>query len=236
MSQNDENFSTSFGAAEDDTSSASFAAEMSGGGEEGFYIASDAKKKPAGATLAVAGLVVVAAGGLWMMRQRTGGPASANADPTTVAAQESIRQFLSGGKSEVDEMKDLLADTAAIKERFEQANTDRQIPLDDLKTNPFWHETPDEEDETEQTLSRQQEERLLAEKKRKEEEAREKAEAEAGRLELASIFLGSRPSCLINGSICRIGTNVEGFTVVAIRHGEIDVRRDDFTFTLKLTH
>lgn len=233
---NDPNFAADLSPDDPAEGGASFAAQLAGGGDEGYVIETEKKQAIGGTTLAFIGLAAAAGAGLWLMKQRAGGPAAAAAaDPQAIAARASIQEFLAGGSSEVQEMKDLLADTEAIKERFERVSQDRQVPLDSLKTNPFWHEAVDEGTEDAQAiLSRQQEEKRRLEKERLRRESQEKAGADAARLSLETIFLGNRPTCLINGTICRVGTTIEGFSVVSIRHGEVDVRRDDYEFTLKL--
>lgn len=235
----DTNFATAHSSEEPSEGGASFAAQLAGGGDDGYVIETEKKQKIGGSTLAFVGLAVAAGAGLWLMKSRTGGPAAAAAatNPQTTAARASIQEFLAGGSSEVQEMKDLLADTEAIKDRFERVSQDRQIPLDSLKTNPFWHEAVDEETEDAAAiLSRQQEEKLREEKERLRREAQEKAGAEAALLNLETVFLGSRPTCLINGRICRVGSTIDGFHVVSIRHGEVDIRREAFEFTLKLSN
>lgn len=226
----------------DDTSSssaASFAAQLAGGGDDGGYVVEQPKSRVGGTTLAFIGLAAIAAGGLWLMRQRAGvTPAVASAavvDPQQEAARASIQQFLAGGSSEVEQMKNLLADTQAIQDRFIAFSDSKQVPLEELKTNPFWHEAA-EEDTTDDDASQdwKEEERVARAQEQLRLEQQRLIATDAGSLKLATIILGSRPSCIINGTICRVGSTIDKFTVVGIRADEVDVRRDGYEFTLKL--
>src|SRR5690606_18606700 len=114
--------------------------QLASGGDSDFVIP-EQKRQMSPTAIAIVALLGVAGAGLWYMNQRAGGPAvAAAADPQVVAARESIEQFLAGGASSVSEMRDLLADTEQIRTRFEAYGEDRRIPLEQLKTNPFWLE------------------------------------------------------------------------------------------------
>ena len=216
---------------------ANFAAQLAGGGGDGYVVAEPKKQAVGKATLAFAGLAVVAGGVLWMMRQRTGGPAAASAEPATVAAQTSIRRFLGGGESEVAQMEALLNDTEQIRERFAEFGQGRRVPLDDLKTNPFWvapAEVEEEEVVDPHAETRAAAERLAEEKRRLRREAEARAAADAAKLRLDTVILGSRPTCIIDGAIVRVGGTVGGFRVVAIDRGRVTVERDGLKFALRL--
>jgi hypothetical protein len=214
-----------------ETDGGSFAAQLAGGQDEEFVIADDEKKSTASrTTIAFIGLAAVAAGGLWFMRQRTVGPAEAAADPLVPTAQDSVRQFLDGGQAEIDEMEALVNDTAAIRDRFASLGLRLQVPLDQLKTNPFF--VPDEEPEVDEDNEEFERERLAQESFRARQEREQAIRAAAGRLRVETVFLGKRPTCIINGTICRVGTELEGFTVTAIADAGVTVTKDGLQFTL----
>jgi hypothetical protein len=220
-----------------DEDGASFAAQLAGGGNNEFIIPTGKKKVSAG-MLVFAGIAVVAAGGLWWMNQRTGGPAPAEAaDADVTAARASIQQFLAGGTGSVAEMKSLLADSGQITDKYETYSENRQVPLEDLKTNPFYAPVEEEEavvDAPVVDLSRQQ----LEERARREAERvrleQERLTLAASKLHVQTIFYGKSPTALVDGKICQVGQQLGEFTVSAIRPDAIEVRNGELTFEVKL--
>ena len=170
------------------------------------------------------------------MNQRAGGPSAAEAaDPSVAAAHESIQQFLSGGASSVTEMRALLSDTEQIRSRFDSYEEDRRVPLESLKTNPFWLEQIDSQQGAVDTdLGRRQEEA------RRRQEAERLAAAEAApakaasAMDLQTIFYGRNPTCMINGQFCRVGTVINDFEIISILPDVVEVRREQWTFELRI--
>lgn len=213
-----------------------FAAQLAGGGN-GDFIIPTAKKKVSGGLIAFLGIALVAGGGLWWMNQRTGGPNPAEAaDPGVSAARESIQQFLAGGTGSVAEMKTLLADSRQITDKFETYSENRQVPLEDLKTNPFFTETDEEEVVTDDVpavdLSRQQ----LEERARRERAEQDRLMLAASKLQVQTIFYGKSPTALVDGKICQVGQQLGEFTVSAIRPDAVEVKSGKYTFEVKLKH
>ena len=231
-------------ATAEEENGASFAAQLSGGGGE-FIVPAEGKKKISAGMIMFLGVAAVAGGSLWWMHQRTGGPSPAQAaDPTVDAARASIQQFLSAdAKGGVREMKQMLADSSQITDKFATYNEDRQVPLDSLKTNPFYFEHGEDEAAPDAgvELSRRQQEELArkdAERLRLAEEAARKEQdrvaAEAAKLQLTTVFYGRSPTAMINGRICRVGQQVGEFTVTAIRPNAVEVRHGEHTFELQI--
>lgn len=213
----------------------SFAAQIAGGGDNEFIIPTQKKSVSTG-TIAFIAIAAVAGGGLWWMKQRTGGPAPAEAaGAEVVAARQSIQQFLAGGTGSVTEMKTLLADSSQITEKFEAFNDNHQIPLDALKTNPFYLETTEKKPVVPVVdLTRQQQEELArreAERLRLEQERLAKA---ASKLDVQTIFYGKTPTALIDGKICRVGQMLGEFTIIAIHPDRVEVEASGQKFDLKL--
>ena len=220
-------------------SSAGFAAELArgGNGADGEFVIPTEKKQVNGAMVAFVALALVAGGGVWWMYQRAGGPQAAEAaDPSVSAARSSIQEFLSGGENSVEEMKSLLTDAEKIKSRFESYSEDKKVPLDAVKTNPFWHESLETEADAEAVadMGQQQQAELArreAERLRKEQE---EIAAAAAALQLETLFYGTNPTCIINGKICRTGQTIEGFVVEAIRPDAVEVRKGSSVFELRI--
>ena len=221
------------GAGED---GASFAAQLAGGGEE-FILPTPKKTLSTGMILFI-GVAAVAAGGLWWMNQRTGGPTPAEAsDPSVTAARESIQQFLAGGSGSVAEMKSLLADSQQITDKFETYSENRQVPLHELKTNPFYAEV--EEEEIAEVAPRVDLSRQQLEERARRDAERQRLETErltlaASKLEVQTIFFGKTPTALVDGKICQVGQQLGEFTVSAIRPDAIEVKNGEHTFEVKL--
>ena len=84
----------------------------------------------------MAGFLLACGVGTYFMYNRN---AKANDPPTAeaAAAQTTITQFLSDDKDNVNKMKDLLENTGKAVEQFRASPGKKQVPLDDLQTNPF---------------------------------------------------------------------------------------------------
>jgi nucleotide-binding universal stress UspA family protein len=209
--------------------SRSFAAQLAGG--DGEYVVPEEKpQKVSRTTLAFAGMAVLAGGGLFLMKQRAG-PASASAGVATVdtAAQNKIKKFLAGGASEVEEVETLLADSEMIRERFVSQTAEKQVPLGELKTNPFWREQQDAEAEQAKEVleSEAYAARLAAERERLRREAKESLQKDVARVRVDLVLLGSRPTCQINGQFLRVGDSVDDLLITAITDDGVTLRRGE---------
>lgn len=216
----------------------SFASQLACGGGDSEFVIPEQKRQASPVTIAVIALLGVAGGGIWWMNQRAGGPnAAVAADPQVVAARESIQQFLAGGASSVDEMRDLLADTEQIRTRFEAYGEDRRVPLEGLKTNPFWLEKVDEEPTTAEPsvdLSKEQEAARAQREAERLRAAEAAAAADANALEVQTIFYGKNSTCMINGKFCRVGQMIDDFEIVSILPDVVEVRRGEWEFELRI--
>lgn len=221
--------STSAPAEEDGSN---FAAQLAGGGGE-FIVPTQTSRKISAGTIGFLLVAVIAGSALWYMKQRTGGPTPAEAaDPSVTAARQSIQQFLAGGSGSVTEMKTMLADSEKITEKFSTYSENRQVPLEELKTNPFYHETPDAEETPLPTpridLSRQQQEAERFES--------ERLAGEAAKFTVQSIFFGRNPTAMVNGKIVQVGQQLGEFTITAMRADAVEIKANGRTFELKLKH
>ncbi|MEM7807094.1 MAG: hypothetical protein AAF561_03175 [Planctomycetota bacterium] len=215
----------------------SFAASLAGG--DGDYVMpEDDKPKFSRTGIAFVGMGALALGGLFLMQQRAGGPASAAAAEGDVAPvdRQSIQTFLEGGAKQVREVEALLADSEAIKGRFGELSRDKQVPLESLKTNPFWRVIEDDEaDEVDEAaVSEAYARRLAAERDRLRQEAAEDLEEDVAGLSVGTVMLGARPTCQIDGQFLKVGDTVEGMTVVAIARDGITLRRGDHTAVARI--
>jgi hypothetical protein len=166
----------------------------------------------------VAALVV-----LCLMHLRGGPSAAAASAVPSAQTNQTITQFLSGGANDVRNMKSSLETTQKQVRTFQNYPSVQQVPLGNLKTNPFAYRGDD---------------------KSAEEAARRKAEQDAAiahaeqALTLQSVMYSSRANghsaCMINGTLCSVGEQVSGFMIAKINPDSVVLVQGTFHFDLKL--
>jgi hypothetical protein len=173
--------------------------------------------------LAAAGL-----GGTYFMYLRSG-PKSADASTVAQAqaADQAIHSFLSGPVGGRKMMEHLLRNTQQVVQRFLSYPSATQVPLKDLRGNPF-RRLPAATGVEQQQVNR-------LEEQRKQEAARAAMLKSAQSLKLQSVFLGaSNRTCVINNTFCREGQRVGDFTVEAIKSGAVILRCGQERFELTM--
>jgi hypothetical protein len=182
-------------------------------------------------TLAMFIIMVVGAATLFFMYRQTG-PKSAGAAVTqeTATAHQTISTFLSGGDASVKSMEKLLRNTEKIVQQFVKYPSRTQIPLSDLRTNPFrQHEEVAAKAGTGPTSEE-------VEKARREKMRGEALKA-VQELQLQSImFSDNRKACMINNSLYREGQQVGDFTIEKISPQSVVVEMNKLRFELKMQH
>jgi hypothetical protein len=164
-------------------------------------------------TLLLFGLLAVVGAGTYLMCMRAGAQI-AEADPAITAANTAIDAFLKGGAQDQHQMGAILRDTEKIVQQFNNYPSARQIPLGDVKNNPF-------RIGTEARPSAPLAEEIA---KQKEREAMDAARQIAGTLKLQSIVYGGRSVCMINGKPYGEGQGTADFTVEKILSQGVWVR------------
>jgi hypothetical protein len=209
------------GEAEQASSESEMTEALAGGGEESFVVTDE--KKPINRTSLVLFVVVaLGGGGLYLMHLRTG-PKSAEAAPQTVQANQTITQFLSGGNTNLKTMEQMLRNTQKIVQQFLAYPSVNQVPLGQLKTNPF-RQTSAKDGETASEAD--------ARKKRDDDKAAARRTAEG--FQLQSILHGTRKACMINNTMCVEGQQIEGFVIEKINPSSVIVRSGTFRFELQM--
>jgi hypothetical protein len=210
------------------------AEETAGGGGEDLsgvlgtpetsFVSGEGKKPLNTSTLIMAGFLLACGVGTYVMYTRN---ANANNTPTAeaAAAQTTISQFLSDDAGNVNKMKDLLENTQAAVEQFRASPGKKQIPVDDLQTNPFRFSEADETAavDTDDITSR---------KRQAEQRAATIKAAQA--LNLQFIMSGKRKSCMIDNKVYRESEEVGGFTIESISPSSVIIRKDDARFELQM--
>lgn len=157
------------------------------------------------------------------------GPEVAQASPADEekqVARQAITDFLGGGSANIVQMEQLLKDTEQVVEKFVEYPSTTQIPLEDLKTNPFrqFIEKPLEADAPESNLAAQ----------KRQEEERQRAVETVNKLQLQSLISGTRKACMINNAMYREGQQVDGCLIEKINSDSVVVRVGNFRFALKM--
>jgi hypothetical protein len=218
MSEQDE---TEFNEATDEETSAL-------DGDENIIVA-EPKQPMSRSTLVMFVILIVGAAGLYVM-YRKAGPRSAGA--ATVAdpidpAKQTITTFLSGGDANVRNMEKLLHNTEKVVQQFVNYPKVTQIPLSDLRTNPFRQHAvvtkTDDRPTSEMMQKKQREEQRLANLKA------------VQMLQLQSImFSETRKACMINNSLYREGQSVDNFSIEKISPSSVIVKNGLDRFELRM--
>ena len=183
------------------------------------------KKKLSRNGITFIGIILAAGAAIAFMTLR-GGPRPASAStvtPVAASTDSRIATFLIGGSANIQAMQDMLRHTEKVVRQFMSYPATTQIPLGDLKTNPF----------------RQAEARLApadieAAQKRREAERGAALKAVQG-LQLQSIlFSDVRRACMINGTLLTEGQELDSFTIDKISAASVIVRTGAYRFELKM--
>lgn len=201
------------------------------GREDPGYISSEQKRPVSTGTLLMAGLLLISGAGIWMLREHFG-PRSAQADEVST---QTISGFLNGGQHRLRQMERMLNDTQKVVQRFINYPSVTQVPLQNLRGNPFRHESLKAKPDVEAPVAARAVH--ADEAARRQREARDKAVAEARDLarRLQSVVSGNRPACMIDGKLYEPGQQVGAFTVESIDSQAVVVRQGDFRFSLKMS-
>lgn len=163
------------------------------------------------------GVVAIAVGTIVVMRRYGNGPGVSVADVQI--------DYQVGAGSEDDHTR-VLADLQTIDESV-------QIPIDQVRPNPFEMIGEDDGEDTEQRASPSETE--AERRQRLQRERMQRVVSAYEKLELHTVLSGKVPVARISGQTVRIGDSVgEHFTVVAIRDRSVDLRAEGRVFTLTM--
>jgi len=224
---NDESQDTTGAGAEgggEDATAAELASSLADGDGGGFVVDSG-KKSIATGTLVLVGLLAACAGGTYLMYVKSG-PKVAAASVEVQRSEQTINTFLSNDRDNIKQMKDLLHTTQRAVSQFLAESGKKQVPIEELQTNPFRLKLPKPAEPTE-------DETAAAARKLKAEEEK-KAHEIADGLHLQSIMRGRRNSCMINNTLLTQGQQIEGFVVEAINQGSVVLARGDVRVEKKI--
>jgi hypothetical protein len=194
---------------------------------DGEVIVAEERKPLNRSTIVTFVVLVIGAGGVWYMYQRTGPGKAAAADKETVAAKATINNFLSGGSENIKLMESMLRNTQKVVQQFLNYPSMTQVPLSDLRTNPFRvraESTPGDDAALSEAAA-----------KKKREEERLAALKAVQNLQLQSIMFGdSRRACMVNGVMYTEGQTVDGFAIEKINQASVVVKNGPYRFELRM--
>jgi hypothetical protein len=193
--------------------------------EETEFVA--AEKKPTNqSALMLFAILIVGGAGIYGMYLRAG-PRSANAAPASVTdAEATISDFMQGGTGSVSLLRKLLDGTANIVQQFKSPQV-AQVPLDNLKSNPFHMASakpPTGEDAEALARKKKDEQRLAALKA-------------VQSLRLQTVVVHSdHKACMINNTLYQEGDTVDGFVLEHINSNSVIVKNGAFRFELRMAN
>jgi len=193
--------------------------------ESGFVV--EQKQSVSRGTLALFGVIIAAMGGLYFMHLRNGPSSAEAATAETQAANETISQFLTSGDQNIKKMQALIRDTEKIVAQFLQYPSMKQVPLSDLKTNPFRH----------LAITAAENGNGATDSKRRKEEERIAVLKAVQELQLQSIMHSEKArACMIGNTLYQEGQQVGTFTVEKINQKSVIVTSGAYRFELKMQH
>lgn len=182
------------------------------------------KLKISRANMLLIGLFALGIGCVYFLSLRNG-PTEANAQNQAMEMQ--VDQFIADARAGQDPID---AEGRQIIETFYRDLTRRQVPLDDLRANPFVFERPTgpegEVIETEASITQAE----LEHRRRMRE-----VEREFQQLTLQSIMFSSRGgTAIVDNDLLRPGQQFGSFTVEEITPNTVLLRWEDQTYTLRM--
>ncbi len=182
----------------------------------------DEKKPLSKGTLVMAGILLACGAGTYVMYTRSA-PSTTPPTAEAAAAQTTISQFLTNDAGNVTKMKDMLQDTEKVVQQFLTSPGKKQVPIEELQTNPFRVSVAETKEAVDDSSSR-----------RRHEEQRAATLKAAQALSLQFVMSGKKKSCMINNAVYREGQDVGEFKVESITPDAVIVRKDDARFELRM--
>lgn len=218
------------------------AGDDSGSGAEAdeFVIGSSkpASKLLSQGTLLIVAVAAIAGGTLYAMRVTSGDISADTVDAVVEARIEQALTKLSKPEAMADDdplreqnIQTLFQDTETIVDMFATDPTNRQVPLEQVKKDPFEIAIRKPSPEVDNSAN----DRIAARKAAEERELLvRKIKREADELELQTIMRSRVPVAVISGEVVRAGQSVNGFTVKSIDELSVNLESQGLRFKLTL--
>lgn len=197
---------------------------MEESGEETDFIA--AEKKPINrSALTLFVILAIGSAATYGMHLRTGPRSASAADPATITAEVAIGDFMKGGNGNVVLLRHLLEGTAKVVEQFKDYTNVAQIPLSELKANPFQASVtkPSNIEDSAEVARRKKEEEHSAIVKL------------VQSLQLQTVVIrANKKACIINNVMYQEGDAIDKFTLVRIDANAVVVKCAGYKFELRM--
>lgn len=193
---------------------------------EGELILAEAPRPKNKAMTVLLGVVLAGACAIYLTYFRNGPQAAAAAtQDQNEMNSAAISRFLEAGGENIKLMERMLSSTERVVQQFRNYPSTTQVPLTDLKANPFRYAPPKGADPAA--------DEELARKHRAEERAAVlKAVQE---LQLQSIMHGqNRQACMINNTLYTEGQSVDNFVIEKITPDSVIVKNGSYRFELRM--
>ena len=186
------------------------------------FVTEEPRKPLSRGTLVIAIILAACAAATYFMYVRNGPSKAGAATVEAAQADATIQTFLSADN--VKAMKEMLRNTHKVVQQFLASPGKTQVPIEELRTNPFRLSSAKVKATDEDAVSKQ---------RREEERATVLKAAQA--LQLQSIIhSGARKACLINNTMYTEGAKADAFTIETIGPASVIVRSGQYRFELKM--
>jgi len=221
MSQTTDNFDNE-NQSDDESGSNDLSGTLS---ESEFSFVADEKPSRGSGSVILFALVIATAGATYFMYWKTGPQSAVAATNESKEATTTIKTFLTEGHVSLKAMEEMRRNTEKVVERFTNYPSMTQVPLADLKSNPFRMlpstPTADASEATERRLR---------------EQMRETTIKAVQSLALQSVIVSDvRSACMINNTLFTEGQQVDIFVIEKIVKNAVIVQANGFRFELKMT-
>ena len=217
------NFNTLMKSGEPTTGDPAESTESAEGAEE--TLVTEAKKPVNATALTLFAIIVIGIAGTYFMHLKTGPRSASAAMDTGPSANETVAAFLADGGRTINNMRVILQGTQKLVEQFKTYPSVAQVPLTDLKANPFHlsvSQAPAPQDSAEMA-------------RKKKEELKSAAMASAHSLRLQSLMSrGAKRMAMINNAMYQEGDIVDGFLIEKISAASVIVKQSPFRFELTM--
>lgn len=202
-------------------------------GDADFEMSKPAGSSAVGGTILLIALVVVlGAGGIYAMSLRNNGIIGGMTSPET---ESKMREFLAritadkmSGRSTQDEFNATTEIPDEILQVFELDPTQKQVPIDFVKKNPFERTQKVAAQETNTDTQNHNNVQREAERQR------QRLQKELAGLELQSVIGGRRPVAMINGDLVQKNQRIGSFIVADIRDMKVYLKAGETVFELAM--
>jgi hypothetical protein len=186
-------------------------------------LAVDAKAKSPIKLIIIGVVLIAGAAAFTIYKKHSPASASASSSVAMPVEQQTISTFLAQRENGVAMMQSMLRNTQKLVQQFLAYPTTAQVPLSDLKTNPFRrYATTSMSPDSEAAKKKREEERLAAIRA-------------VQNLTLQSVIHSdTHRACMINNTLYTEGQQVDSFTVEKISGNAVVVKSGAYRFELKM--